>query len=85
MPKKTPAQMRATKKYDSKAYDQITIRVPKGKKDEIQKAADMVKLSLNAYICKSVEKTLNDAPETVYDVKTKVEKINTTDGNTSED
>lgn len=46
----TDAVRRATKKYLSEKVDSITIRVPKGQKEIIEKIAASKGLSLNAYI-----------------------------------
>lgn len=34
------ARHRANEKYNAKAYDEIKVRVPKGRKDEIQAVAE---------------------------------------------
>ena len=53
--KKTVAQMRATAKYESKAYDKILLRVPKGTKARIKATgAD----SVNGYITQALMKQL---------------------------
>ena len=49
------AQNRATQKYNKKAYDQIAIRIPKGKKELYNKYAAVHNMSLTAYICKLIE------------------------------
>jgi len=41
---RTEAQKRARKKYESKAYDQISFKVAKGKRDEYQQAANRLNL-----------------------------------------
>ena len=48
------AQQKATAKYMKNNYDEIKIRVFKGKKSELQAAADKNGDSLNAYIKKAV-------------------------------
>lgn len=53
--KNSDARIRANNKYNDKAYDRINIAVPKGKKAEIQAAADAAGESVNAYIKKAVE------------------------------
>lgn len=42
-------------RYNRKAYDSIMLRVYKGRKDDIQAAAERAGLSLNAYIVKAIE------------------------------
>lgn len=49
------AHMKATKKYEDKAYDKFLIRVPKGKKAIIQAHAETQGESLNAYVCGAVD------------------------------
>lgn len=42
-------------KYNAKAYDQLPVRVKKGKKAVYQEAAEKQGESLNAYIVKAIE------------------------------
>lgn len=49
------AQNRATQKYNKKAYDQLAIRVPKGKREEYNEYAAKRGLSLAAYIQELIE------------------------------
>lgn len=51
----TEAQKRANQKYNAKAYDQIKIVVPKGKREDYKAQAEAHGLSLNAYIVKLLE------------------------------
>lgn len=54
------AQKKAVKKYNEKAYDEIKVRVKKGKKDIIQKYA----LSNNETVNKMINRLLeNEIPE----------------------
>lgn len=48
--KYTEAQKKATSKYLKESVDEIKIRLPKGKKEEIKEAADLVGESVNTYI-----------------------------------
>ena len=50
----TEAQARAAKEY-LKKRDEITIRVPKGKRDEYRKMADAEGQSLNQFIIDCIE------------------------------
>lgn len=43
-------------KYNAKAYDQIPLRVPKGKRDEIKAHAESKGVSLNKYIVDLIKK-----------------------------
>lgn len=38
----TPAQNRATQKYNKKAYEQVVIRLPKGERDKMQAHAELM-------------------------------------------
>lgn len=51
----TEAQKKANQKYCAKAYDQIKLLVPKGKREEIKAVATAKGLSLNAYIISLIE------------------------------
>lgn len=53
--KVTDAHMRATKKYEDKAYFKTLVRFPKAKESEIRKAAGN---SLNGFIVASVMEKL---------------------------
>lgn len=46
------AQIRATQKYNKKAYDRIQIRVKKGEAEKIKAYAEKKGMSLNGYINK---------------------------------
>lgn len=47
-------------RYNRKVYDEIKLRVLKGRKDEIRAAADKAGLSLNAYIVKAIEQLMSE-------------------------
>lgn len=49
-------------KYNRENYEQIPIRVPKGTKEAIQKAAANVGKSLNAYIVGAIKKEMESSP-----------------------
>ena len=49
---KTSSQVKD--RYNAKAYDEIKVRVPKGKKDEIKAAAELEGKSVNAYIVEAI-------------------------------
>lgn len=50
-------------KYNKKAYDDIRLRVKKGKKEEIQKRADELGKSLNSYVVDLIEEDLKKKDE----------------------
>lgn len=45
-------------RYNAKAYDEIKLRVPKGKKDTIKAHAAKVGESVNGYIKKAVDERM---------------------------
>ena len=59
----TPSRKKANEKYLSEKVDNILIRVPKGKKAEIQDAAKQKSVSLNQYIVDAIDNALNQDRE----------------------
>jgi len=55
---KSEAQKRAVAKYNAANYDTIYLRVPKGQKDIIQSHADETGESMNAFISRAIEETM---------------------------
>lgn len=51
-------QTKASNKYNAKAYDRLAIQVKKGRKADIQAAAEKQGESLNAYVVKAVERRM---------------------------
>lgn len=54
----TKAAQAAVQRYEAKAYDKILVRVPKGRRAEIQAAAEAVGQSVNAYIVEAVDRRM---------------------------
>ena len=54
----TRAAQAAVQRYEAKAYDKILVRVPKGRREEIQAAAEAVGQSVNAYIVEAVDRRI---------------------------
>lgn len=52
------AQQKAVAKYSKKNYDRLELKVPKGRKAEIQAAADSAGESLNGYVSKAVDERM---------------------------
>jgi uncharacterized protein (DUF1778 family) len=52
------AQQRATNKYISKRYDRINLTVPKGQKETIQAHAAARGESVNGFIGRAIEETM---------------------------
>lgn len=51
----TEAQKKAVAKYNAKAYDEIKLRVPKGKKEVIQDIASSQGKSTNEYVKNAIQ------------------------------
>ena len=63
MAKISKAQQRATAKYIKNTYDEIKIRVPKGKKEIIRSHADKKRESINGFINRAVDETIERETE----------------------
>jgi len=59
MGKISKAQIKAVQKYEKANYDKTTLRMPKGKLDELREAADRESLSINGYIMAAVDLALS--------------------------
>lgn len=55
---RSDAQRKAVAKYNSKNYDQIQLRVPKGEKEAIQTHAENMGESVNAFIYRAIQETM---------------------------
>ena len=47
------------KRYQDKAYDQMLIRVPKGRKAEIKSCADAQGKSVNAFVVEAIDEKID--------------------------
>lgn len=56
--KVSKAQQRATNKYIAKAYDRVNLTLPKGRKDEVKAHAEQRGESLNGFIQRAIEETI---------------------------
>lgn len=54
------AQKRASQKYNEKAYDQLSIRVPKGKREEYKNFAEQKGMSLAQLIVLLLEEKMSE-------------------------
>lgn len=52
------AQQKATAKYVRENYDRIEVKVPKGRKDEIRAHAEAQGESLNGFIGRAIDETI---------------------------
>lgn len=59
----TSAQRAASEKYMEHHTDRMTLRLPKGVKDEWTQAAQAAGMSLTQYIIAAVEAQINKEPE----------------------
>ena len=55
----TPAKKRANEKYLNTKVDNILIRVPKGKKEIIQDAANKKGVSVNQFIVDAIDEAID--------------------------
>ena len=54
----TEAKRRANRSWDKKNYDLLTLRVSKGKKDDIKELATKQGLSLNAFVVRAIDEAM---------------------------
>lgn len=57
------AQQRAVAKYMKNNYDEIKVRMPKGKKEQIRTAAESAGKSLNSYINEAIDEKMQTEVE----------------------
>ena len=56
--KNSDARIRANNRYNEKAYDRINIAIPKGRKDEIKTHAEAHGESVNAFVTRAIDETI---------------------------
>ena len=54
----TPAQIKAVSKYEAANYDKVLLRMPKGERDKIKAHADKKGESLNGFINRAIDETV---------------------------
>ena len=54
------AMLRAIKKYEAEKIDRISLRVPKGKKEVIQKFAENQGESVNSFINRAIDEAMQE-------------------------
>ena len=52
------ARRRANEKYNAKAYEEIKVRVSKGKKEIVQAHAEAIGTSVNGFINRAIDETM---------------------------
>lgn len=53
------AHIKASNKYNAKAYDRVSLMLPRGKKEVVREYAESKGLSLNGYINKLISDDMN--------------------------
>lgn len=56
----TEAQKKASKKYETEKIESIKLRLPKGKKELVQKCAELNNESINKMINRLLDKEINE-------------------------
>ena len=51
------------KRYEDKAYDKVLVRMPKGRKDEIQAFAAQTGESVNGFINRAIGEAMGESPQ----------------------
>ncbi len=59
-PKISKAQQKAVQKYVKNNYDRVVLTLPKGKRDLIKEHAKNKKESMNAFINRAIDETMNN-------------------------
>ncbi len=59
-PKISKAQQKAVQKYVKNNYDRVVLTLPKGKRDLIKEHAKNKKESMNAFINRAIDETINN-------------------------
>lgn len=59
MAKNSKAKIQANNRYTAKAYDRINLTVPKGNKDKIKTYAESMGESVNGFINRAIEETMD--------------------------
>ena len=76
---KSAAQKMANRRYRDKVYDQITIEVPKGKRDEYKTAAEDLQLTFKALIQNGVEEFIKNHAGEKVTLEVKPESVSAAD------
>jgi len=60
----TKAQQKAVNKYMAENYDRVNLTMPKGRKDEIKAHAEKNGESVNAFINRAIDETIEREADT---------------------
>ena len=56
--KNSAARIKANNRYNAKAYDRISIAIPKGRKADIQAHCEALGESVNAFVNRAINETM---------------------------
>ena len=62
--KNSPARIRANNKYNAKAYDRISLAIPKGQREVIKAHAAACGESVNAFIIRAIKEAMQRDSQT---------------------
>lgn len=62
--KNSPARIRANNKYNAKAYDRISLAIPKGQREIIKAHAAACGESVNAFIIRAIKEAIQRDSQT---------------------
>ena len=62
--KNSPARIRANNKYNAKAYDRISLAIPKGQREIIKAHAAACGESVNAFIIRAIKEAMQRDSQT---------------------
>ena len=62
--KNSPARIRANNKYNAKAYDRISLAIPKGQREIIKAHAASCGESVNAFIIRAIKEAMQRDSQT---------------------
>jgi len=77
----TSAKHRANEKYNAKAYDEIKVRVPKGRKAEIQSFVEQSGQSVNSFINRLIDEAMSKGSGTAGKVSVSPPPVQDANGN----
>ncbi len=62
-PKNSKARVEANNRYSAKAYDKVTVMLPKGTKEQVVEHAKKRGESLNAYVSRAIDTQMKQEDE----------------------
>lgn len=58
MPKTSAAQMAATRRYEAKTYERLSVLLKKGERGRFREYANRIGVSLNSFVVNAIEKEI---------------------------